>query len=63
MNDLYPQTEEEMAAKSEAARNMRSEDYRPVNIRALNDFDIGSVKAKITVSEGGKKMGPAYVNP
>jgi hypothetical protein len=61
--DLNPLTDDEVAALPEWAQNFRAAkiNIRPFNLRALNDFDLKSVKP--IQSDGWNRVQPQYVNP
>ncbi|KAK3687489.1 Mss4-like protein [Podospora appendiculata] len=63
LNNLNPLTDEEVAALSEPARMRRVGfgDFRPFNLRILNDFDPGSVKPEHL--DGWNTIKPMYTNP
>ncbi|KAK3318270.1 Mss4-like protein [Apodospora peruviana] len=63
INEMKPKTDEELAALPEVARKFRTAalKMRPFNIRALNNFDLQSVKLTRMV-EGADRPAP-YVNP
>ncbi|KAK4166062.1 hypothetical protein QBC43DRAFT_26100 [Cladorrhinum sp. PSN259] len=56
-------TAEELAALPEGVRGFREKmgDRRPFNLRVLDEFDLGSVDAKL--NDGWKNQTPEYVNP
>ena len=61
--DLNPLTDDEVAALPEWAQNFRAakSNIRPFNLRALNGFDLKSVKP--IQSDGWNRVQPQYVNP
>lgn len=64
INDLNPLTDEQVAALPETSKVFREgkQDWRPVTLRMLNDFDLGEVKDKIQHLQG-TNFGVKYVDP
>lgn len=63
LNEVNPLTDEEVAALSMEGQSMRPMilNYRSVTLRALNNFDLRSIKAG--KNEGWSLLGKPYVNP
>lgn len=62
-NELNPLTDEEVEGLSDEAKAWRGRisSMRPINLRALNDFDCKVLKTRHV--DGWNEIKPAYVNP
>jgi hypothetical protein len=62
LNEVNPLTDKEVAALSTEGKSIRAIvlNYRSVTLRALNNFDLGSIK--VGKNDGWSLLKP-YINP